>query len=102
MFHVDNDFRISLLLCTFNMKNFFANFSLIALNLAVYRNEYNSTTKNHASTAFLQEMSSRQPYFYCALKNRLESPLVYFTSINGKNCPHLQASCACDFKELSK
>ena len=45
MFHKDNGFRINLLLCASNMKNFFVNVSTIALNLTVYRNEYNSTTK---------------------------------------------------------
>ena len=44
MFHVDNDFSISLLLRASDMKNFFANVSRIAFNLTVHRNEYNSTT----------------------------------------------------------
>ena len=39
MFHVDNGFRISTLLCASDMKIFFANVIRIALNLLVYRNE---------------------------------------------------------------
>ena len=82
IFHVDNDFSISILLCASNMRNFLV--SRIALNLTVHRNEYNSTNKiMRQQLAFRNQFKTT--FFYCALKNCFGSPLV----------------CVCKWKELS-
>ena len=97
MFHVGNDFSMSLLLCASNMKNFFAYVSRIALNptpIAPPKSCVNSLPARNEFKATL--------FLLCLKKLPWNSFGILVASVNGKNCPQPRASRVCDFKELSK
>ena len=76
MFHVDNNFSISLLVFASNMKNFFANISRIAVNLTVHRNDTIALPKSYVINLLVRHEFKATLFLLC-LKNCIGSPLVY-------------------------